>query len=816
MKNCLHCGKPLGTKAKLEAKFCCDGCERVYTYLNEVGLTDYYHMVDTLGDKVPTGVEVLNEGEFEVSLETLSSIFRHEERGCYLFYIPNLRCAACLWLIPKVLQNACGIQTCELNLDEKTLAIGGNVEFDIKKVLLTLSQIGYRASPYRDALKQAVDSAALRDARKELGIAAVAFANVMLFSAANYFGELWGIERLYETLFMWLSFAVTSASLWLGSKSLIMGAWTSLRTRTLGIDLPIVIAITVAYLVSVVNVLAGKNEVYFDSITGLAFFLLTGRYLQNVLLERARRLASSMLGLLPLRALEVQKDDFVLVRAGEVFPADGIVENGTTEISEAPLTGESLPVTKLVGDTVYAGTINISAPVRMRCDKVGDETRMARYIAKVTEQAGRESRFRVLSDKVLPWFVFFTIVVAGAGFVLWWPRGAQPAFHVFVSLLIVSCPCAFALAVPLANSFSLRRAWKNGVIVKRASVFEEFCRVDTVVLDKTGTVTSGELRVLRCVDRHADDGFLEALASGASQSNHPVSRAVSTSLFGRAKERKVNVEEVAGCGLRIEDGGELIYLGKPSWVEKVLSTEVKSLREFVSSIRFDHWVLGASSTGKLRAFLLADDVLAEVRDLVSDWQKQGMRVLLATGDEANVAHAVGKELRIFPGDVRANLMPEDKVALVEELKAQGRTVMFVGDGINDAAAIRASHIGASVRGGLDIALAVSDVFLETDIGRLADFRNFSFYVRNTLRLVIGLSILYNVVAVSFSLAGFIHPFVAALIMPLASLTVILISFLRKGGHLWTPSSSSCRYPRSLPLVPLSSTGGPKEMASSTT
>lgn len=771
---CKQCGQSFEAE---KSEFCCSGCESAY----RISQKEMSHQ---------TGVYTIES-------------FLGTDGQSYVFFAPDLKCASCIWLVKKVLNEIEFVSSVDVDLSERCVTVRFESDrLQPEFVVAALRKIGYIVYPAAERFNSQTLRAVSRMRMKQLGIAGVAFANVMLMSTALYFSEGDNIDERLRHLFLWGSFAVTLGSLWVTARPLFVNAFQALKHRKLHVDLPILFAMAVAFVFSVWNLFQGSSEVYFDSITGLLFFLLVGRALHDNLLERARKLSQAAPSALPVRASEVNVNDVILVAPGEVFPADGVVLSGVTEVNEALLTGESMPVEKKSKDIVFAGTQNILGSVTMKVEFCQEQTKLWQVLRAIEEAARNKTIFQTMIDRILPWFVTGTMLLASLGFFIWAQTDLVMASKVFVTVLIVCCPCALALALPMASSFYLRRAWKHGVLIKSPDALERLSKITAVVLDKTRTITTGQITILRTLGA-ADDSFYAKVFAVARQSQHPISQALSKWLKGIQKCAPVSkVIEEPGKGIRGEFPENCFCsIGKPDWILSQLS-EVSAISQFKSlqSETPKSDVVWATDGKKVAVFCLQDSMRPEAPELFALWRSLALPTFLASGDTQKRVIEFAQALEIPSHRAFGDLTPQGKLKLVESLQRDGHRVLFIGDGMNDAGAAQAASVSIAVGGSIDIAVASSDVAFESaSLLDIENLRTFSRYSVSTLRLLLAASVLYNAIAVGLAFSGILHPLVAALIMPVASITILSLCLFRKGDHLWKCSSSSCPSPSPLHL-----------------
>jgi Cu2+-exporting ATPase len=728
--------------------YCCLGCETAAAIIRGAGLERYYQEREAYAPRPEaqaaswSGVvpEVNADGTCELRLA-----------------VDGLRCASCVWVMEHVLQATPGVQGATISY-----ATGrGWLHWDPARVDLSalagrIAALGYRprllgeeATPDRGLLLR-------------LGVAAFAAMNIMMLHAAIYAGWWDGMDPAYAALFRWAALILaTPLTLWCASP-FFAGAIGALRHRVLHMDVPLALAIAVLYGHGLIATILG-HETYLDSAGMLVALLLAGRFLESRGRRRAaeaavtlaaaapvsaRRVRGEVIETVPVAALRVS--DIIEVATGDEVPADGVVVYGRGTVRMALVTGEAEPVPVAPGERVLAGTVLVSGHIGASVQAVGHGTLLGQMAAELQAAADRGVRPSA-TDRIAPWFTATTLLLASAAFLGWYAAGGlAAALPVTIAVLVVACPCALALSRSLAAAAGLGAAARRGLLLRSGDALVELVHVDTVALDKTGTVTAGALRVA-----NADDQALRIAAALERHSSHPIARAVlaETAARGIPLARAAHVEERPGVGISGEVDGRRWSLraGAPGVVELREGERVRGTIELRDLIRSD----AAATVRALRA--------------------QGKRVVLLTGDHPDVAARIAAEAGI--PELEARLDPAAKAAWVRAERQRGHRVLFVGDGLNDGPALAAADVGIAMAGGAASSVLVADGVVAGDhiaplhAGTLAAAAAVRVIRRNQRR-----SIAYNVLAVAAALAGWINPLIAAVLMPLSSGLVIRGAF----------------------------------------
>lgn len=791
--DCAHCGLPVpsGLIAEGETRqFCCAGCSTVFSVLHEHGLDRYYAFVERR--EAPVRSTGRNYEEFDHPAFAERYVRMNADGLSRVeLYLEGVHCASCVWLVERVPLVVRGVVRAELDV-RRSLAV---VEWDrstvpLSRIARALDSLGYSPHPFRgvsrDVMRRQEDRAML----VRIGIAGAIAINIMLAALALYSGELNGMDAQFTRFFRWISFGlIVPAFVWPG-RVFFTGAFAALRTRSLHMDLPIAIALAVGLVRGAINTVTDTGPVYFDGLAILIFALLVGRFLQ----QRGQRMAVDAAELLhavsPMSARivddagvhdipsEALLPGMVLdVRAGESFAADGTVIDGRSSVNAALLTGESRPVRVASGEHVFAGTHNIESPLRVRVDESGESSRIARLMRQVEESAGRRAPVVQLANRMAGIFVAVVLTTAALTWGLKWQLNSASALDDAIALLIVTCPCALALATPLAITVAVGRAAQRGMLIKGGDAVELLARPATLVLDKTGTITEGVTALVAWVGPEWVKPLVLALEEGSS---HPLADGFRRAWTDVPRDIVQESHHVAGGGLSGVVDGRRVRVGSPRFVREEAAVVEDIVRDEIASMDRTLTPVHIAVDGVIVAAAgLGDRVRDDAHTSLDQLRAAGWRTIMLSGDAPDVVHAVGASLGFAPADAIGAASPEDKLAFVERLKRSGRVVM-VGDGVNDAAAIAAAHVGIGVHGGAEACLSTADIYLtRPGLSALVELTEGS---RNTMRVIrrnIGFSIGYNIIGAGLAIAGLLNPLIAAILMPTSSLTVVLGSWYGK-------------------------------------
>jgi Cu2+-exporting ATPase len=785
--------------AEASEQFCCGGCQVAYETIHGCGLADYYALRDRFGSgqSASTGA-----GKHYAAYDSDAFLQQHtkETEGGYRtieFRLEGVHCAACVWLVERLPHIAPGVIDSRLSLGaSRARVIWDPEQITLSTIAATLDHLGYPPHPARDAAARARTDADSRRRLVNLAIAGALAGNNMLIATALYAGVFDGIEPQFARLFRWLSMGIGWLSLLWPGQTFFRGAVAAWRARAANLDQPIAVALAIGAVAGTANVLLDRGEVYFDSLSALVFLLLVGRFLQARQQRWAQESVGLMLSMTP-DACRVVRDgdvveesvdalqagDVVEVRAGELFPADGAVLQGDSAVDQSLLTGESQPTPVSIGDTVCAGAQNVAATLRVRVDAVGAATRVGKLVAMVEEGLASKPPIVQMADRIAGWFVIIVVLLAAANLSWWWGSvGLAPGIEATVALLIVACPCALGLATPLTMAVAIGSGAKRGMLIKSAAVLERLSRVSParpgqLFVDKTGTLTSGKMRV----ERYDGEARLRCwIAAIEGESNHPIAAAIARDLSPiRASDRRQlsQRQEKHGFGVTALTPLGSLLVGSLRYAREQGITIDDRFRDAArEGIDRGLTVVVAALDGRCEAVMWLRDELHADSIQRLDWlRKAGWRIAILSGDAPGPVRQAAERVGVATADAHAEMAPEEKLARIREATVAGsdRVVMMVGDGVNDAAALAAADVGVAAHGGAEASLAAADVYLtESGVGRLVELVDLS---RSTLRVMrrnLAISLTYNTIAVALAAFGWITPLVAALLMPLSSLTVL--------------------------------------------
>ena len=701
----------------------------------------------------------------------------------------GMHCAACAGTIEQALRATPGV----LQADVSAASHRGRVVWDERAVkpsawMRAVLKTGYRPLPAHDAFATERRQAETRKMLWRLGVAGLCMMQVMMYATPTYFTQPGEIEPDLVNLLRWAQWVLSVPVVLFSCQPFFRNALLDLKLRRVSMDLPVALGMLITFVVSSLGTFEPSGlfgrEVYFDSLTMFVFFLLTGRWLELRLRDRTAGALEALMHRLPdsvqrrradgewerVSVRRIRVGDLLRVLPGEVFPADGVLVAGLTSADEALLTGESTPLTRGVGQQVIAGSHNLTAPVDMRVEQVGADTRYAQVVALMEQASTSKPQIALLADRLAKPFLIFVLLAAGLACAWWWPSDPGHALMIAVAILVVTCPCALSLATPAAMLASAGALARSGVLVRRMQALEALAQVDTVVFDKTGTLTRDAF-VLEAVRLRDGVGRAEALglaAALARGSLHPVSRAlvqVAEQEAALPPERLSAVREVMGQGVTAQLAGDdglagEVRLGSAAFCG-VAAGDADGPVSHLSDAR-----------GWLASFHLREDLRADASAAVQALRRAGTRVCLLSGDRPAAAARVGQLAGI--DDAQGGCLPDDKLVRLRGLQAGGASVAMVGDGLNDGPVLAGADVSFAFGRSVPLARAQADFVVLGD--RLGLIAGCHAKARRTMRIVrqnLGWAAAYNAVGVPLAMAGWMPPWAAGLGMAASSLLVVL-------------------------------------------
>ena len=795
--SCFHCGLPIPNNSKFEQdiggltrQFCCPACQMVCHAIYDANLDGFYQRTLEKTKLAPPPEAIKDPALYDlddVQAEFVAELGRIRE---IRLLVEGIHCAACVWLIEKSLAQTIGILDARVNLSSKKLLLRwDNQKVKLSQIINSLGNIGYAAIPYDP---QVAENKLNRQNRKlllRMAFAGFAMMNLLWISIALYSGADKGEFR---NLFHWVGFALATPTLLYSGFPFLHSAWTGLKHRQLTMDLPIAIGAASTYVYSVFITVSQSTtgEVYYDTVVNFLFVILVGRYLEAMskrqavistqrLLDLQARGATVLYdgeeSLVPIRA--VKPNDTVLIRPGALIPVDGVVIEGGSSVDESMLSGESRPVRKNIQDQVHAGTLNTDSVLKVLVTATLQNTSLGRIIDLVEQAQASKAPIQCVADRIVPWFVAVTLLLAILSFSWWIQTSFELALMTATAVLIITCPCAFGLATPMAIASAAGLGASRGILIKNGEVLESLSQINHFVFDKTGTLTKGHMQVqsVVTVDGVDEKSVVAFAAALETYSEHSLAKAIVT--WAKKIQQQLltakQVQSKPGLGVKGKVGITDVVVGSSSWLARnqiacnphLLSIESNWESKGQTCI---HVALDGREAGLI---VVADELREDAKPLINALQLRGIRMTLLSGDKHGVVEFVAQQLGGM--EIIAEVLPEDKDRVIAKFQQNGNRIAMVGDGVNDAPALARSDVGIALASGTEVSGESADIVLMNDeLHKVHMAIDLSERTLKTIRQNIGISIVYNIIMVPLAMAAFITPLVAAIAMPISSLLVI--------------------------------------------
>ena len=802
---CNHCHLEFTKVIMIEENnlnFCCKGCQGVYHLLKDDGLDSFY---EKLGNKtIAPPIEIDNNDleKFD-SKNFLDNYVKITKDGFAQIdlIIEGIHCAACVWLNEKVLYETKGIIEANINFTSNKARITWDDEkLKLSEIILKIRAIGYNAYAYDSSVADIAATKAKRDYFIRMMVAVIASMNIMMLSVAKYTGFFTGISEEVKNMIHIGEFLLSTPVLFYSGWVFFKGAYYGIKNRIITMDFLVAFGSTLTYTYSLFILFGAKGESYFDSVAMIITFVLVGKYLEVIGKKSAVDTLDKIKSSLPLEAVVVDEnnnkklvalnsikiDDVIEIKAGDKIPVDGQIVNGEGFFDESTLTGESIPVYKKVGDIVYSGTINSNSLINYKVTKDFKNSTFSSIVTLLEDSLNSKPKIQTKAAQISKGFSVTILSLALMTFLVWYFFGIdlgfdytgttqfERSFIVAVSVIVIACPCALALATPMASLVGISELAKKGLLFKEAKFIESMAVASSVVFDKTGTLTKGELNVVKA--RIMDDNIhkLNLLYSLLSASNHPVSKSIKKYLSKKydLEDKKLNsVKNVEAKGMSAK------YTNIEGKSFELLGGNLDLLKQNEIYYKFESnktVYLFAINKKVIATFELEDEIKDNSKELISYLQKNNIEVTMLTGDNENVAKDIAEKLNIK--NYLSSQTPVSKAEYIKKLRSENKVVVMVGDGVNDSVALSNADVAVAMGNSADVSLAVSDiVLLNSSLKSLKDAFIISSRTYKFIKQNLYLSLIYNAVTIPLAMAGYVIPLVAALSMSLSSLMVVLNS-----------------------------------------
>ena len=791
MKNkCLHCEKELEYNQK---DFCCNGCECAYKIIQENDCKNYYLSRTTNPAELSLKPDLTNE----LDISELISINPNGEFQIDLM-IQGLHCGACIWLIETLLKKQQNVIDGRINLTQKTLRIKWRGDKKYGNDLIKLiRQIGYKLFPADQEILNKIEEKFDNEIFKALAVAGFGAGNIMLFSLPLWFDSGLEINGATRKLLHLLSSIIALPVLIYSGRIFFISAFRSLRLGLPNMDLPISIAIFLASIVSIVQTFRGGQNVYFDSAVMLVFFLLIGRYLDFKARKKAFNIASefSMLQagfgrveidkkirVLPIK--ELCENMILVVAVGEKIACDGIVIQGQSHIDNSLISGESIPEKVQKNSLVYGGSINLSSPLQIKITKNSQNGVLSQIINLISNIENKKNIYIRIADKFSKYYTPIIHILALITFAFWYfyfKATWEVALMNATAVLIITCPCALALAIPIAQTIAISNFLKRGIVMKNGETLEKINNIEYVIFDKTGSITIGK-PILKNIYEIEDDNikklnsedekfYLKIAVSMAKFSKHPISQSLCNSFDGELDN--VEVKEYNGNGLEAYFGEKKALLGSADFC-KISNKNSQLILQNSQSEFLANLKCYMNFNNKNIIFTFNDELKSDAKIVVDFLKKINKKIILLSGDSENEVHRIAKITGIEEFYWQKN--PLEKTRILQNLKEKNINFMMIGDGLNDAPSLVLANVSISFSKAVDISQNIADIIINSS--KLSPIISIFSYSKNTLKIMkqnLFLALIYNIFALPFAMAGYVVPLIAAIAMSSSSLLVVINS-----------------------------------------
>ncbi|RXJ50099.1 heavy metal translocating P-type ATPase metal-binding domain-containing protein [Gelidibacter gilvus] len=774
---CFHCGDLSDSSTIFfdDKSFCCQGCKTVYEIFSENDLTCYYDLQSAPGT---TPKDIQGKYDFLSQQNIIDKLVEFDDGKSQIatLYIPIIHCSSCIWILENLNKLNSHISSSQVDFGKKTVRLQYNSQnYSLKEAVILLSSIGY--DPYISLEDFSTGKNQVnRSLIYKLGIAGFAFGNVMFLSFPEYFEvkEFW-LDQ-YKPFFRWLMFAFSLPVVLYSSQDYYISAYKGLRARVLNIDVPIALGIIVLFLRSTFDIIFDHGSGFFDSLTGLLFFLLLGKFFQQrtysfLSFERDYKsyfpIAITKISKNgeehPIQVYDIKKGDRLLIRNEELIPVDGVLIKGRAKIDYSFVTGESDALSKVSGDKLFAGGKQTSGSIEMEALKSVEQSYLTQLWGNDVFNKVKEDSFTTLTNLISKRFTIIVLSIAFISTAFWLFVDSSKALNVFTSVLIIACPCAIALAAPFTLGNILRIFGKHKFYLKNATVIEQLAAIDTIIFDKTGTITSNKQSTATYEGDALSLSEEVLLKNTLRGSNHPLSR----TLYDLLEENDIimldQFEEHVGQGIQGMHQQDSIKIGSANFVGKPSETAVLNTSVHISS--------NDAYKGK---YTFYNSYRKGLSQLFNKLKKNYDLAILSGDNEGEIENL--KKLLPARTKLLFNQKPDDKLEYIKHHQSEGAKVLMIGDGLNDAGALAQSNVGIALSENVNVFSPACDAILDAEkFNSLSDFINLSKSAIKIVKWAFVLSFMYNVVGVSFAVTGRLEPVVAAILMPLSSISIVVFT-----------------------------------------
>lgn len=782
---CYHCGETCPTgNMKIDDKFfCCEGCKTVYEILQESELCNYYNIQQHPGfsqkDKIyGNRFEFLDDTRLSASLLS----FKSEQLNIVQFYVPKIHCSSCIWLLENMQRLHAGIISSQVDFIRKEVNVHYHPgKISLREIAVLMSKIGYEPEFNMQQTGAAKQITYNRKLLYKIGVAGFCFGNVMLLSFPEYLSSGSGIdEKEFVTLFGILNISLSLPVLFYSASDYFINSYKSLKQKYFTIDIPIALGLAAIALRSLYDIISGSGPGYFDSLTGLVFFMMIGKYLQDatyhtlsfdrtyksyfpfsVRIKKGRQTELK-------KVAEIRSGDKLIIHANEIIPCDAYLLSDNAHIDYSFVTGESEPVELKCGEMIYAGGRLKGKSAEIEASKAVSQSYLTQlWNNEAFTKAQEEQGYSKLANTISKYFTVVILLIASFSLIYWYALGEiRTATHAFTSVLIIACPCALAITVPFVWGNIMRLLSEDGFYAKHSKVMEALSVCDTIVLDKTGTLTINQPRIQDYKGKELHNDDLVLISSAAKQSIHPLSRALYQEYADAATGDVQEYEEIAGRGIRAVINHKEVLIGSAAFL---FNSDEQHVNEGNTQV---HIQIG----GDYKGYFILEQHLRPSVDYLLPALKRNYDIYILSGDKEHTAKAF--ESFVKPENIHLNQTPQSKLNFIKSLQDKQHKVIMVGDGLNDAGSLKQADVGIAMTDDLLQFTPGSDIIMNAStLSRFNKILDYAHFGRKLIYAIFTYSLLYNIIGMYFAVQGQLSPLIAAILMPISSLSVIGLSYI---------------------------------------
>ncbi len=775
---CFHCGDDCGSNPIVyeDKPFCCNGCKSVYEILKDNDACEYYAIEDEPGTK-NLNPELGNKFAYLDHDDIKKELLDFSDSGInkITFFIPSIHCSSCIWLLENLNRLNKGVILSSVNFVKKEARITfKESEISLRQLVELMASINYEPRITLNDLQKKSEKSENRKIYYKLGVAGFTFGNIMLLSFPEYVNFNDTLEQNYRDSFAWLNLLLSLPIVFFAGTDYFTSSYKSLKKKIVNIDIPIAIGIFVLFVRSAYEVISGTDVGYFDSLAGLVFFLLIGKWYQNktyqaLSFERNYKsyfpVAVTVIDdqeaeiSMPLKELKIGHR--IIIRNKEIIPADAILLKGKANIDYSFVSGESTPVSKTMKSLIYAGGRQVGEAIELMVEKEISQSYLTELWNQEIGTKKEDSKLNSLIDNVSRYFTIIIILIAVISGVYWLIVDQTVAMNAFTSVLIVACPCALALTLPFAFGTTMRLYGRAGFYLKKTDIVEQLSRIDTIVFDKTGTLTRNDEFDVSANHLNLNEEENILIKSAVRQSSHPMSLAIYKYLGNDFLKEIDSFNEVPAEGITAIIKGEEIKIGSKKFITGVEKNDLSYSSKVYISI----------NNVQKGFFQINNKYRDGLEEVIRDLKTHKELHLLSGDNDAEKENL----LPLFGNDkvMHFNQSPVDKLNYIKALKSEGKRILMIGDGLNDAGALNESHIGISIADNIYHFSPACDAILEANkFKELFRFMSFSKTAMNVIKVSFVISFIYNIFGISFAADGLLTPIISAILMPLSSVTVV--------------------------------------------